>query len=210
MLPVWFILMHMIKALLFDNGGVITAGGGGNELSERLARNLGISADKAYDLLMPVWDDYFKGKISEPELWQHIEQQSGQPIGAAQRDIWNKWEHMQPLPEMIQLVRRLKADGYKVGMLSNVIPNTEHEIREHGGYDDFDFLVLSCDVGYAKPDPEIYQLVLQHLAGIKPSEIVFLDDQERCLVPARAIGMQTVLVESPGQAIADVEALLVT
>lgn len=200
----------MIKAFLFDNGGVITAGGAGNELSERLSKNLGIDSGKAFELLSPVWNQYSRGKITETELWRNVEKNYGKPISELQRDIWNKWENMRPLPEMMDLVLQLKADGYKVGLLSNVIPNTERVIRANGGYDNFDFLVLSCEVGFSKPDPEIYEIVMEHLDGIKPEEVIFLDDQERCLVPARQLGMKTILVRRPDQAIADLRKIIET
>jgi epoxide hydrolase-like predicted phosphatase len=197
----------MIKAFLFDNGGVMTAGGAGNELSERLAAHLDITLKQAWNLLQPVQNDYIKAQITEPELWLSIEKQYGKSITVAQRDIWNKWADMRPLPEMVQLVQRLKKDGYTVGLLSNVIPNTEREIREHGGYAIFDFLILSCMVGYAKPQPEIYAMALKHLTSIEPSEVVFLDDQERCLEPARKLGIKTILVTSAPQAISAVNKL---
>jgi epoxide hydrolase-like predicted phosphatase len=198
----------MIKAFLFDNGGVMTSGGAGNELAERLANNLGINEVKAWSLLKQVFDEYIKGKLTEPELWRIVENHYGKPISVDKRDIWNKWEDMRPLPEMMDLVRKLKTKGYKVGLLSNVIPNTERVIRANGGYDNFDFLVLSCEVGFSKPDPEIYAIAMNHLDGIKPNEVAFLDDQERCLVPARELGMETILVNSPTQAIAEVQKLL--
>jgi epoxide hydrolase-like predicted phosphatase len=198
----------MIKAFLFDYGGVMTAGGAGFELPERLAANIGVTDDEAWQMLGPVWSDYSRGKITEAELWAYVEKEHGQPILAAQRDIWNKWPDMRPLPEMVELVRRLKAKGYRVGLLSAVIPNTMAEIRSHGGYDAFDFTILSCEVGYSKPDPEIYELAMRKLPGMQPDEVVFLDDQERFLVPAREMGMQTILVRNAAQAIEDAEALL--
>ena len=57
---------------------------------------------------------------------------------------------MIPIPEMTDLVLQLKANGYKAGLLSNVIPNTERVIRANGGYDIFDFLVLLCQVGFSQ------------------------------------------------------------
>ena len=198
----------MIKAFFFDNGGVMTTGGGGNELFERLAKNLDISLERAFELLTPLQDAYLKGEISEPELWLSIERHYGQPIIKEQRDIWNGWTDMKPLPEMVKLVQRLKDDGYIVGMLSNVIPNTESEVRRNGGYEGFDFLVLSCGVGFSKPAPEIYAIALKHLKDIKPSEVVLLDDKEPNLVPARELGMKTILVKSSSQAINDIGELL--
>ena len=198
----------MIKAFLFDNGGVMTSGGAGNELAERLATNLGINDVEAWTLLKPVFVEYIKAKITEPELWRIVEKHYGGPISVDKRDIWNKWDSMRVQPAMVELVNNLKKSGYKVGMLSNVIPNTEKEVRKNGGYDPFEFLVLSCEVGYAKPEIEIYDIAMKHLEGIKPEEVVFLDDQEVCLEPAKAMGMKTILVKSSNQAIHEVKELI--
>jgi len=199
----------MIKAFLFDYGGVITSGGGGTELSDRLGAALAISPDEASELLMPVWDDYSRGKISENQLWESIEAGYGAAIPISKRAIWNSWDkHMQPRPEMVDLVTDLQAEGYPVGLMSNVIPNTEADIRENGGYDIFDFLILSCDVGFSKPQTEIYELALGNLPGIKPAEVVFVDDQARFLIPARDLGMETILAESSEQIALDIRSLL--
>lgn len=198
----------MIKAFLFDYGGVMTNGGRGDELSARLAKVIHTTTDQASEILWSACDKYIRGTISEAELWQSIESESGVAIAPENRNIWNSQKIMQPLPQMIKLIGQLKLDGYVVGLLSNVIPNTKQLIQNNHGYDEFDFLVLSCEVGYAKPDPEIYALAMKRLHGLRPDEVVFLDDQERCLVPARELGMRTILVENPAQAIAAVTSLL--
>ncbi|MGB4758435.1 MAG: HAD family phosphatase [Candidatus Saccharimonadales bacterium] len=197
----------MIKAFLFDYGGVMTAGGKSGELGERLGKILGIPPEQAYLLLANAWDDFAVGEISEEKLWQGIEASSGIRVLPEQRKIWDTWQHTNVLPEMRQLVRELKAKGYSVGLVANVIPNTLDEINRHGGYDDFEFLILSCEVGYAKPDPEIYKLAFDYLPGIDPSEMMFIDDQERFLVPAKQLGMQILLATNPSQVIADVREL---
>ena len=198
----------MIKAFLFDYGGVMTRSGKFGEMDDRLGSVLGIRPENAHKFLSPVWEKYIRGKIKEAELWSYIEAQSGQHISVGKRDLWNIWETTQLLPQMTELVAELKRKGYPVGLLSNAIPNTVRERREHNGYAGFDFLVLSCEVGYAKPDPEIYALAMEKFGGTLASEVVFLDDQERCLVPARELGMQTILVKDPAQAISEVRSLL--
>lgn len=198
----------MIRAFLFDNGGVMTDGGRGTELTDRLGEVLGVTGDEAYTYLGPVWTQYSCGAITEPALWAYIEQASGQSVPLAKRAIWNTWKDMHLYPEMVALVQELRNAGYPVGLLSNVIPNTAREIRTHGGYELFDFAVLSCEVGVAKPDPKIYELALAKLPGIMPSQVAFIDDQERCLVPARALAMHTILAQMPSQVIAEVHALL--
>ena len=48
---------------------------------------------------------------------------------------------------------------------------------------------------------------MKHLSGIKPNEVVFLTIQERCLVPAKEMGMKVILVNGPTQAVAEVQKL---
>ena len=58
-----------------------------------------------------------------------------------------------------------------------------------------------------KPDQRIYEIACERL-GVRPSEVVFLDDLEANVAAARRLGMRAVLFQSNAQAIADVEACL--
>jgi HAD superfamily hydrolase (TIGR01509 family) len=198
----------MIKAFLFDYGGVISAGGAGNDLTQKLATNLGISEEAAMPLIIPAWHKFSRGTLSEDKLWHDVEARYGKPISPDQRKVWDTWQDMQPIPAMLELLQRLKAGGYRLGLLSTTIPNTADDVRSHGGYALFDFMILSYETGYAKPEPEAYTAALAQLPGIQPNEVVYLDDRAPLLPPAQALGMQTILVSSPDQAIAAVQALL--
>lgn len=203
-------MSQKVKGFLFDYGGVITGRSlADNEVAERLARNLDISQNQANELIESIWRRFVLGALTEAEVWESLEKQYGKPIEHSKRNIWDQWGDMPPIPEMLSLVQRLRINGYRVGLLSNVMVYNANDIREHGVYDGFDFLVLSYEQGFAKPDPEIYDIALKKLGeGIKPSEVVFLDDKEECLAPAREVGIKTILVKSDEQAIADVEKLL--
>jgi putative hydrolase of the HAD superfamily len=72
---------------------------------------------------------------------------------------------------------------------------------------EFDVILESSQVGLRKPDPAIYQLVCDKL-GVEPAEAVFLDDLGINLKPARALGMTTIKVVDPAQALAELEAVL--
>lgn len=194
--------------MVFDYGGVITSGGGGNELAERFASYSQIPLEQAKELVNKPWPRFIIGKISEQEYWHEIEDTYGKPIPAAHRLIWNTWEHMSPRPEIIEFIQKLKAQGYTVGLLSNVIPVTEKIIRKQKGYELFNPCILACNIGFAKPDLGIYEELLHQLPDLKPEEIIFVDDQQRCLDPAMALGLKTVLASNGLQIIKDVEALL--
>ena len=198
----------MIRALLFDYGGVMSPERAGNLLSDRLARNLDITEEEAVKFIFSNWRDYLKGSLSEEQFWNATETHFNKSIPNEKRDIWNSGEDMKPLPEMVELVENLKSRGYSVGLLSNTIPNTAAGIKTIGGYAPFDFTILSYEVGLAKPDTEIYELALTKLPSIEPTEVIFIDDQERCLAPARKLGMHTVLAISPEQIKKSIEELL--
>ena len=106
----------------------------------------------------------------------------------------------QPRPAMLEAVRRIRARSLRAAALTN---NWEGEgagegtraLRPH-----FDVFVESSVVGLRKPDPRIYLLACESLA-IEPSEAVFLDDIGRNLKAARELGMMTIKVEQPEEAL---------
>jgi putative hydrolase of the HAD superfamily len=191
--------VRMIKGFLFDYDGVMTAQSGGNNPSELLGKLPEMNGDKVGQLFMSFWPDYLRGKINESDLWRMIEAKSGKTVAPTQRQIWTRWEDLRPLPEMQQLVADLRREGSRVGLLTNVTPTTEEGVRAHGGYEGFDFLIRSCKVGFAKPDVEIYELAMSYLPGLKPEEVVFIDDREQCLAPARELGIHTILATGTAQ-----------
>lgn len=71
----------------------------------------------------------------------------------------------------------------------------------------FDVMIESSVVGLRKPDPAIYELVCTELE-VTPPESVFLDDLGVNLKPARALGMTTIKVADPDEALAELEQAL--
>jgi putative hydrolase of the HAD superfamily len=68
----------------------------------------------------------------------------------------------------------------------------------------FDVVIESSQIGVRKPDPRFYEIACDRL-GIEPHEAVFLDDLGINLKPAKAMGMTTIKVEDPDEAIAELE-----
>jgi len=198
----------MIEAVIFDYGGVITSGGAGDEPAERFAKLSGVEIAEADTLIWGNWPNFVRGKIDEDGYWTAVEAELGRNIPVKQRRIWNMWDSMVPRPEMVSFVQELKDDGLRVGLLSNVAPPTAKVTQSNGAYSLFSRCLLSCEIGYAKPDPEIYQVLLGELAGVKPEQIVFVDDQENMLFPARELGIKTILAINAEQIITDVKSLL--
>jgi putative hydrolase of the HAD superfamily len=71
----------------------------------------------------------------------------------------------------------------------------------------FDTVLESSKLGVRKPDPRFYDLALEAV-GVAPTEAVFLDDLGINLKPARALGITTIKVVDPDQALAELEEAL--
>ncbi len=71
----------------------------------------------------------------------------------------------------------------------------------------FDAVVLSGEVGVAKPDLEIYQMIARNL-GVEPSECVMIDDQPGYCEGAQMAGMQSILFANNEQSMSDLASLL--
>jgi len=54
----------------------------------------------------------------------------------------------------------------------------------------FDVVIVSCEVGVAKPDPVIFQMCLTRL-GVKSSQVLFVDDRIENIEGAARLGIQT-------------------
>jgi putative hydrolase of the HAD superfamily len=110
-------------------------------------------------------------------------------------------------PQMLRAIARLRERGLRVGALTNNWATDDpspppHPLREH-----FDVFVESRAVGMRKPDPRMYQLVCGQL-GVTPPQAAFLDDIGANLKSARALGMHTIKVDEPGEALRELSALV--
>lgn len=110
-------------------------------------------------------------------------------------------------PKMIELVRRCRT-RYVTGLLTNNFVGLDSSLIGGSRVRElFDVVVESSVVGVRKPDPEFYEIACAQ-AGVEPGQVVFLDDLGVNLKPARAMGMVTIKVGDPDEAIRSVEALV--
>jgi putative hydrolase of the HAD superfamily len=112
-------------------------------------------------------------------------------------------------PEMVEALRRCH-EKLRTAMLTNnfVAVGAGSGARPAGAMAEvlhhFDVIVESSRTGLRKPDPAIYELVCREL-DVRPEAAVFLDDLGVNLKPARAMGMTTIKVADPGEAIDELE-----
>ena len=130
------------------------------------------------------------GRISQTE-WN---QRTAMLLGLAEADnlMGRAWAGVRRAEEIIALAQASREAGMTVAMLSNSFGLDPYDPYAHiGVWNLFDVAVISEREGIAKPDPAIYQLVLDRM-GLPGAECVFVDDQAINLPPAAALGITTV------------------
>ena len=110
---------------------------------------------------------------------------------------------------MVSFLRELKSD-FKLGCITNNVKssseeNTDNETEEAMSI--FDHVIESSIVGIRKPNPEIYMMSCDAL-NVSPDQCIYLDDLGINLKPARELGMTTIKVIQPEDAIQEVRNLL--
>jgi putative hydrolase of the HAD superfamily len=112
-------------------------------------------------------------------------------------------------PAMFTAVRRCRDAGLTTALLTNnIAPMQEGGWSHELALDDlFDVVVESAVAGVRKPELAAYELVLRKMR-LKAPEVVFLDDLGVNLKPAKELGMTTIKVLDPDDALAELEAVL--
>jgi putative hydrolase of the HAD superfamily len=111
---------------------------------------------------------------------------------------------------MVEALRLIKTH-FKTGCITNNLPaNAIGSARGRSLYIAevmalFDHVIESAKIGLRKPDPRIYQLMVEAL-DVDPKRCVYLDDLGVNLKPAREMGMTTIKVVNAPQAIGELEA----
>ncbi|MFN2431292.1 MAG: HAD family hydrolase [Gemmatimonadota bacterium] len=176
----------MIRLVVFDWGGVLTAG----EYDRHVARLLAERSGHPEEDLYRAWRAgkrlaLERGDASPEEAWEELV--AGFDLrGGVEEFAWLLRGAVVPEPGVIDLLRPLRSRAV-LALLSNNYPVTAGIARKSiGAY--FDKLFFSNETGHVKPHPDAYVEVLDAL-GVAPAEALFVDDKERNLGPARELGM---------------------
>jgi epoxide hydrolase-like predicted phosphatase len=204
-----------IRAVISDFGGVLTnplweAFAGWNERVGADPGELGKALQRATEEAggqHPLYE-LEKGHMTEGEFVQTVQRHLPGISLNGFRDIY--FSHLHANEPMIDLMRELRAGGFRMALLTNNVREWEPLWRAKLPVDEiFEVVVDSAFVGMRKPEREIYELTLERLGdGIAAEECIFVDDVDVNCDAARELGMHPVHYVSPEQAIADVRAAL--
>ena len=205
----------MVEAVIFDFGGVMTSSP--FEAFARFERERGLPVDiirrtNAANHLENAWARFERAEV-DIDTFDALFAAESRALGAEVRG-----REILPLlagdlrPEMVEALTRIKA-RMRTGCITNNLP--ANAIGSHSGRTLyvkevmvlFDHVIESAKIGLRKPDPRIYTMMVEAL-GVDPRRCVYLDDLGVNLKPARALGMQTIKVTDPDQALQELERIL--
>src|SRR5207237_2116852 len=112
--------------------------------------------------------------------------------------FYGRWDEMlgEPITGTVEVAAELKRAGLRLVALSNWSAETFPRARHRLTFlDDFEGVLLSGMVGLIKPDPAIYQLLIERHA-IRPEHAIFVDDSLKNVEAAAGIGFDAIHFES--------------
>jgi putative hydrolase of the HAD superfamily len=124
------------------------------------------------------------GVQADADLVQELNEARARALAENGVNLWD---------DSIRTLRELRGRGIRTAVVSNCDHATRPIVEDLGLQREVDAIVLSFEVGAAKPDPRIYRAALEAV-GAGPEEAVFVDDQAWYCEGAEALGIRSFLI----------------
>jgi epoxide hydrolase-like predicted phosphatase len=197
-----------IEAIIWDFGGVLVRTKNRTP-RERLAARVGMTYDELYKLIFNSQSSRQAtlGEISTQEHWNTIKKTLNLPPEESPKVPKEFWGGDSLDEDLMEYIRNSRSH-HTIALLSNAWDDLRQTlIEEWGIIDAFDHVIISSEVGLAKPDPRIFRLALERV-GAEPKEAVFVDDFIENVEAARDVGMHAIHFQNSQQALEELEKLL--
>ncbi|HLC67559.1 MAG TPA: HAD family phosphatase [archaeon] len=191
--------MTDIKCVIFDVGGVL--------LKEKIDvvhdsvnKELG---KKVFDRTDALHKKLLVGKISEKDFFKTLSKKYDIPAKTLLVLSDEKYLKIAKInTDSLNVANRLKKNGYKLCILSNVTSLHKNYGHIMELYTNFDHRVLSCDIGAMKPHVKIFRTALK-VTGSKPSECIYIEDRKEFLETPKKLGFNVIHFKDAKQLIKD-------
>ncbi len=193
----------MIRNILFDLGGVLIT-----YHPEETLLAVGYSKEEASRLnhavfLDPLWRELDRGTYRSMEEALPLFYKAHPDDAALIQSFFSRdWMKIlfQPIDESVLFLKKMKQEGYRIYFLTNYAAETYRETSSRVPFFKLaDGAVVSSDVKLLKPDPRIYQILLERY-HLVPEETVFFDDNEINVQAAIACGIHAQVFQNVNRA----------
>jgi putative hydrolase of the HAD superfamily len=180
----------MIKAILFDFGGVLAEEDFKEGLTT-LGKEKGFDPKHFFNILSELvyQTGYITGSSDEHAYWNAVREKTG----AKGEDKVLREEVLRRLklrPEMIGVVKKIKSSGFIVAILSDQTNWLDDLNQRTPFYQHFDHVFNSFYLKKTKRDPSLFRDICAKL-GLKPEEVLLVDDSLDNIKRAESEGLRT-------------------
>jgi putative hydrolase of the HAD superfamily len=181
-----------VTHIFFDIGGVLGSNGWDREQRAAAVRHFGLDVAELEDLHGETIAMLEQGRMALDEYLRNTVFYRPRPFEPEDFKAYMLAQSA-PFPETIDLARALARTGrYRLMTINNESDElNRYRLEQFGLRDIFITFFTSCWVGVLKPARRIYEVALA-MSQAEPEGSVFIDDRERNLEPARALGMRTI------------------
>jgi len=181
----------MIKAIFFDIGGILAIENRDRQYS-RLAKIMNFDLKEFMRIRRKNVIPFAEGKISEKDYLGIF----AKKLDLNLKDLRKNWiisaeKNFRIDKDVERMIKNLNKN-YILGSLTNITPLHNIVRKKYGVYGNFKINLLSFEQGLMKPNINFYRLMIKQ-TGLKPEEIVFVDNYNSYLDPARNLKIKTIL-----------------
>jgi putative hydrolase of the HAD superfamily len=182
-----------ITALFLDIGGVLLTDGWDHHARKRAAIHFKLELTGMEDRHHLTFDTYEEGKLTLEEYLDRVVFHQKRPFTRAQFRRF-MFAQSKPYPEMIELIRKLKAKyGLKIAVVSNEARELNvYRIRKFKLAGFVDSFVSSSFVHVRKPDADIFRLALD-IAQVPARQVVYIENTPMFVQVAEGLGIRSIL-----------------
>ncbi|MCJ7803254.1 MAG: HAD family phosphatase [Desulfobacterales bacterium] len=181
----------MIKAIIFDFGGVL-AEEGFKEGLMTIGKEKGFDPDHFFKILSELvyQTGYVTGSSDEHAYWNAVREKTG-VTGDDKKLREEVLRRLKLRPEMMEVVKKIKSSGFIVAILSDQTNWLDDLNQRTPFYQHFDHVFNSFYLKKTKRDPSLFRDICVQL-GLKPEEILFVDDSPDNIKRAASEGLKTI------------------
>jgi len=182
-----------VTALFLDVGGVLLTDGWDHHARKRAAAHFKLELAGLEDRHHLTFDTYEEGKLTLEEYLGRVVFHQKRPFTRAQFRRF-MFAQSKPYPEMIELIRALKAKfGLKIAVVSNEARELNvYRIRKFKLAGFVDAFVSSSFVHVRKPDADIFRLALD-IAQVPARQVVYIENTPMFVQVAEGLGIRSIL-----------------
>jgi len=199
---------NKIEVIFFDIGGVLL-----HIHPEKMIRKISTITNIPFSIVQDSFphdahDSYERGQMTDYDWFDSFKTSLPKKSNLTENKFWEAWAIiLGEETDVIDILIQLKK-SYRIWLLSNTNPShIKKEVENNNVFPQLvDGTVYSFDVGYRKPEQDIYKIACK-IADVAPKRCVFIDDLEDNIRGANNVGLHGIHYRNTPDLISNLKSL---